>query len=144
MRAVDRFLLCCGALILIAPLPLEIHWLGWRGASEAALSCALGLLAYDWFFSSWNKLPFTCSHLPGKTPGWIMALQFFAVITLVPVLNAVLLAVLYKVPALVVALAALAAAWTRVHALRQEGWSDLRLKYEELPDPAVHGLNLMR
>jgi hypothetical protein len=41
-------------------------------------------------------------------------------------------------------LAALIAAWTRARALRREGWSDLRLKYGELPDRAVHGLNLLR
>ena len=144
LRAVDRLLLFCGALIVLAPLPLEIRFLGWRGAAEAALSCVLGLLAYDWFFSSWDKLPFTCSHLPGKTAGWILALQFFAVITLVPLLNAVVLATLYTPLAVVPALAVLIAAWTRVHTLRREGQSELRLKYEELPDPAVHGLNLLR
>lgn len=144
LRAVDRFVLCCGALVMAAPLLLEVRWLGWRGAGEAVLTCALGLLAYDWFFSSWNKLPFTCSYLPGKTPGWILALQFFAVITLVPVLNAVLLATLYHALAFVPVLLVVVTAWTRVHALRREGWSDLQLKYEELPDPVVHGLNLLR
>ena len=144
VRAVDRFLLFWGALLMAAPLPLEIRWLGWRGLGEAALACAVGLLAYDCFFSSWNKLPFTCSHLPGKTPGWSLALQFFGVVTLVPVLNAAFLATLYHGLVFVPVLAVLIAAWTRAHALRREGWSDLRLKYEELPDPAVHGLNLLR
>jgi hypothetical protein len=40
MRAVDRFLLFWGALVMAAPLPLEIRWLGWRGLGETALACA--------------------------------------------------------------------------------------------------------
>jgi hypothetical protein len=142
MRAVDRFILFWGALIVVAPLPLEIRYLGWRAAAEAALSCALGLLAYDCLFASWDKLPFTCSHLPGKTPGWVLALQFFAVITLVPVLNAALLAILYTPVAFVSVLAILITAASRARALRRE--SQLRMKYEELPDPAIHALNLLR
>jgi hypothetical protein len=27
---------------------------------------------------------------------------------------------------------------------RRDGWTDMRLKYEEAPDPAIHGLNLGR
>jgi hypothetical protein len=35
-------------------------------------------------------------------------------------------------------------AWTRVHALRREGWADRRLIYDELPEAPVHALNLLR
>jgi hypothetical protein len=108
------------------------------------LSCALGLCAYEWFFFSWNKLPFTCSHFPGKTPGWIRALQFFGVIMLIPVLNSALLATVYSSVLLGVALIGLVAAWTRTRAIRLAGWPDLRLKYEETIEPAVDGLNLLR
>ena len=104
------------------------------------------LLAYDWCSSSWNKLPLTCSHLPGKTPGWILAMQCFGVITLVPVLQTLILATLYSPPtsALVLVLCAVVAAWTRVHAVRREGWTELRIKFDETPEPAVNGLNLLR
>ena len=144
LQAVDRFVVFWAAALFLAPLPLEIRWLGWRGIAEPVLTSAVGLLAFHWSFASWNKLPFTCSHLPGKTPGWILALQFFGVITLVPVLQAVLLAALYNRVAYPAVLAAVAFAWTRARAARREGRSDLRLKYEELPDPAIQGLNLLR
>ncbi len=143
LRAVDRFVLFWGALTMAAPLPFEIYSLGWRGAAEAVLSCSLGLFGYECFFLSWNKLPFTCSHLPGKTPGWILALQFFGVITLVPVLNAVLLAVLYSPLAWTSVVVALSAGWTRVRVLRRETWAELRLQYEEAPEPAVRALSLL-
>jgi hypothetical protein len=144
LQAVDRFVLFWAALLFLLPLALEVRWLGWRGIAEPVLLSAAGLLAFHCFFASWNKLPFTCSHLPGKTPGWILALQFFGVITLVPVLQAVLLAALYNRIAYPGVLAALIFAWTRARAARREGRTDLRLKYEELADPAIHGLNLLR
>lgn len=144
LQAVDRFVLFWAALLFLLPLALEVRWLGWRGIAEPVLLSAAGLLAFHCFFASWNKLPFTCSHLPGKTPGWILALQFFGVITLVPVLQAVLLAALYNRIAYPGVLAAVIFAWTRARAARREGRTDLRLKYEELADPAIHGLNLLR
>jgi len=144
LQAVDRFVLFWAALLFLAPLPLEIHGLGWRGIAEIALLSVAGLLAYDCFFSSWNKLPFTCSHLPGKTAGWIRALQFFGLITLVPVLQTLLLATLSNPLACGLVLAALAAAWTRARAARREARADLRLKYEDLPDSTIHTLDLLR
>jgi hypothetical protein len=144
LQAVDRFVLFWAALLFLVPLPLEVRWLGWRGAAEPVLLSAAGLLAFNGCFASWNKLPFTCSHLPGKTPGWILALQFFGVITLVPVLQAILLATLYNRLAYPAVLATLIFAWTRARAARREADTDLRLRYEELPDPAVQGLNLLR
>jgi hypothetical protein len=33
-------------------------------------------------------------------------------------------------------------AWRRIHAARREMWGELRLKYDEAPEPAVHGLGL--
>jgi hypothetical protein len=103
----------------------------------------LALLAYDWFFSSWDKLPFTCSYLPGKTPGWILAVQFFAVIAMVSILQMLLLATLYSPLAFAILLSAVIAVWTRVHALRRDGWTEMRLRFDEAPEPAVHGLNLL-
>jgi hypothetical protein len=144
LRVVDRFVFFWGGLLWAAPFPLEIRWLGWRGVAEAALSLAIGWLAYDCFFASWNKLPFTCSHLPGKTPGWMLALQFFAVIALVPVLQALFLATVYNTLAYALVLSAVIAAGARVQALRRDGWAELRLQFDEVPEPAIHGLNLLR
>lgn len=144
LPAVDRLVFSWAALLWIAPLPAEIRWLGWRGLAEAALSAVLGLAAYEWFFGSWNKLPFTCSHLPGKTPGWMLALQFFAVLALAPLLQSLLLAALYIPLAYAASLAAAIVAWTRIHAVRTEAWPELLLKFDERPEPAVESLNLLR
>jgi len=144
LSAVDRFVLFWGAaLMLVAPFPLELRLLGWRGIAEAVLFLVSGLVTYEWFFSSWEKLPFTCSHLPGKAPIW-MILAFFGLLGVVAVLHSLLLATLYSGPAYVVVLVVLLAAWKRIHRMRQQSWSELRLKYDEVPVPAVLGLNLLK
>jgi hypothetical protein len=145
LRAVDRFVLIPGAVVLLVlPLPLEVRLLGWRALAESALILALGLLCYEWAFASWDKLPFTCSHLPGKTPTWILSLWLLGLLTALPLVNGLLLVSLYNRTAFVVVLALLLGSWLRIHASRREGWGELRLKYEEVPDPAVHGLNLLK
>ncbi|MGH9630813.1 MAG: hypothetical protein ACRD7E_21070, partial [Bryobacteraceae bacterium] len=145
LNAVDRFALFWGAmLMLVIPLPVELWLLGWLGMADAVLFAALGLVAYEWLFSSWEKLPFTCSHLPGKTPMWILVVQFFGLISLIPVAHSLLLATLYNKAAFLLVLAVLLAAWTRLRRMRRQNWLGLRLKYDETPEPAVHGLNLLR
>jgi hypothetical protein len=144
LGAVDRFALFWGAALMLAiPLPLEIRLLGWRGMEEAVLLLALGLLCYEWAFSSWEKLPFTCSHLPGKTPiGMILA--FFGLLGVVAAVHTLLLAILYSGVAYAIVVTVLLAVWTRVHSIRRQGWARLRLKYEEMPAPAVFALNLLK
>jgi hypothetical protein len=145
LSAVDRFVLFWGmALMLILPLPLEVRLLGWHGMAEAALFLVLGLTTYEWVFYSWEKLPFTCSHLPGKTPMWIVVMQFFGLITLVPVVHSLLLATLYNGVAFVIVLAVLLAAWEQIHGMRRQGQAELRLKYDEVPDSAIYALNLLK
>ncbi|MGD0778987.1 MAG: hypothetical protein ABSC05_39925 [Candidatus Solibacter sp.] len=145
LRAVDRFVLYPGAAVmLILPFPLEVHLLGWRAVGEAALFTALALLCYEWIFADWEKLPFTCSHLPGKTPAWFLALYLLGLLVLVPMVNWLLLECLYSAPSYVAVLAILLFGWRRLHTAREEGWGYLRLRYEEEPDPAIHGLNLLK
>ncbi|HEX7596680.1 MAG TPA: hypothetical protein VF518_00605, partial [Polyangia bacterium] len=143
LSAVEGFVLYPGAAVmLILPFPLEVYWLGWRALAEAVLFSLFALLCYEWIFASWEKLPFTCSHLPGKTPAWFLTLYLLGLLVLVPMVNWLLLECLYRPPVFVAVLAILLAGWLRLRAVRREGWGELRLKYEELPDPAVHGLNL--
>jgi hypothetical protein len=145
LSAVDRFVLFPGAtVLLLLPLPLEVRLLGWRAVAESVLSAAFALLCYEWLFASWEKLPFTCSHLPGKTPTWILSLQLLGLFVLFPIVNGILLACLYNRTAFGVVLIVLVAAWTRLRKSRREGWGELRLKYEELPDPAIHSLNILK
>jgi hypothetical protein len=125
------------------PLPLEVRLLGWRAVPESLLFVALALLCYEWSFSEWEKLPFTCSHLPGKTPMWIKSLQLLGLLGLFPMVNGLLLLSLFNVFGYAVALAMLGSPWFAIHRSRRQSMGELRLKYEEAPDPAVHGLNLL-
>ncbi|MCU1263551.1 MAG: hypothetical protein JWO80_6436 [Bryobacterales bacterium] len=143
LRAVDRFVLVLGAvLMLIIPLPFEVHLLAWRAVSESVLFAAFGLLCYEGIFSSWEKLPFTCSYLLGKTPMLAMVVALVGLLTLLPVVNALLLAALYNPWAYLIVLALLLGARARIHDVRMEGWRDLRFKYDDLPEPVIRGLNL--
>jgi hypothetical protein len=38
----------------------------------------------------------------------------------------------------------LLAAWARVHAIRSEMWGEIRLKYEDVPEPEIHGLDPLK
>jgi hypothetical protein len=144
LRAVDRVVLSCASLVWLLPLPVELRCLGWRAIAEVALTVVGGLMLYDWVFSSWDKLPFTCSFVPGKTEGWMLALRFLAVAATMPFLQGLLFLALYN-PWLYAGLFLVeAATWRRFHSTRREGWSDLRLRFEDTVDPAVHGLNLLR
>jgi hypothetical protein len=144
LRAVDRFVLASGAAVmLVLPFPFEVKLLGWRAVGESVLFVAFSLLCYEWFFTAWEKLPFTCSYLPGKTPAWVKTLQLLGIFGLLPAINGLLLASLYNRIVFLIVLTVFLAVWIRIHLSRREGWGELRLKYDEAPDPAIHGLNLM-
>ncbi len=144
LSALDRFVLFWGAVVMFAiPLPLEIRLLGWRAIAEQVLFLALGLLTYEWFFSSWCKLPFTCSYLPGRMPVW-MILAFFGLLGVVAAVHSLLLVILYGGVSYAIVVAGLLAAWRHVRRGRRQGWVELRLKYDDVPEPAVHGLNLLK
>ena len=134
LSAVDRFVLFPGAaVLLLLPLPL-VRLLGWRAVAESVLLAAFGMLCYELVFASWEKLPFTCSHLPGKTPTWILSLQLLGLFVLFPIVNGILLACLFN-PTAFVMLIILIAAWARLHASRREGWGHLRAKVRGVAGP---------
>lgn len=145
LAAVDRFVLLVGAaVLLLIPFPLEFKLLGWRAVNESILLGTFGLLCFEWIFYSWEKLPFTCSHLPGKFPMWIRALQLFALLGLLAPVNAVLLACVYNRPLFFIILAVLLVSSALIHADRMRARGDVRLKYEESPEPAVLSLSLLK
>ena len=145
LTAVDRFVLFGGALLLLLiPFPIEFKLLGWRSAAESLLFALFGLVCFEAIFLSWEKLPFTCSHLPGKFPMWIRALQLFALLTLLPAVNAALLASIYSRTLFVVMLVLLVTAAFFLHANRMRARGELHLKFEELPEPAILTLSLLK
>jgi hypothetical protein len=145
LDAVDRFVLYLGAAgLFVIPFPVEFKLLGWRAVNESMLLGTFGLLCFEWIFYSWEKLPFTCSHLPGKFPVWIRALQLFGLLGLLAPVNALLLACLYSLPLFLAVLLVLLVSWALIHGNRTRARSDVRLKYEELPEPAVLSLSLLK
>jgi hypothetical protein len=145
LDAVDRFVLMVGGAVMLAiPFPIEAKLIGWRAVGEAALFVVIGLVGYEWLFSEWHKLPFTCSRLPGKTPLWISFLYVLGLVTFIPIFNALMVVTLFSAAGFTVVLAIALFVWRRIHAARREAWAELRLIYDEAPDPAVHGLNLLQ
>jgi hypothetical protein len=144
LAALDRCVIFPAAVAMAIPFPLEARLLGWCALSESVLLAVFGLLCYEAFFLSWDKLPFTCSYLPGKKPMWIVALQLMGLLALLPVVNTILLASLdhwFMFTALSLGMLAICA---RLHAARHAAWSEVRLRYDEEPDAPIHSLNLLK
>jgi hypothetical protein len=143
LDAVDRFVLWMGAaVVLLLPFPFEAKVIGWRSLLAIALFVTIGLMLYEWMFQEWRKLPFTCSHLPGKTPLWILGLYGIGLVTAIPILNLILAAALFSGAGFTFVLVMTWVGWRRIHAARREAWGELRLLYDEAPEPAIHGLGL--
>lgn len=144
LDAIDRLLLIVGLGMLLIPLPLEYKLLGVRAIAEVTLFGAVTFVSYEAVFRSWEKLPFTCSQLPGKTPMWILALRLYAFLWLLPLPNLILLGCLYSPVGFFIVLVALIAIGKHLHASRREFRSELRLIYQETPEPAVQSLSLLK
>lgn len=141
--AMDLFVYSSGALLLAAPAPVEIWLFGVQGAAETLLFAALGLLAYEFAFASWDKLPFTCSYLPGKIPTW-MILAFFGFLGVLTLVHAMIMTVLSMPWLFIAALGGTIGAWWRKRATRLDVRAQVRLCYEDAPEPVVKSLGLMR
>ena len=145
MGAMDCVALTGGVAALVAmPFPLEARLLGWRAVGEVLLFAAFALASYEAAFASWDKLPFTCSYLPGKRPMWMLALRLFALLAALPLVNALLVECLYNRVLFLVLFGLLMGIRWRARRSRRQGWTEMRLKYEEAPDAAIEGLKLLR
>jgi hypothetical protein len=145
LGAIDTFVTgTAGLLVLVVPLPLEAALLGWLAAAECALFAAGLPLAYEFAFMEWNKMPFTCSYLPGKTTGVILLTAFLGIFAVVSVLSAILVSIVYRRIAWAIVLGLLPAVWMWTRHTRGIALGDVRLTYVEAPEPAVQFLNLGR
>jgi hypothetical protein len=143
LRAIDHFALFSVApVMLLLPLPLEAAMLGWRAAGEVIVFAVGGLLVYERLFFEAEKLPFTCSYLPGKRPAWALVLTFIGVVSLLPVANLMLVSLLESRLSAALFVVLLIATWTWNHRMRELSWAELPLMYEDAPEPAVRTLNL--
>ena len=145
MRALDRLILFSGAAAVAAiPFPFEAALLGWRAVPEALLFLVFGLVGYECAFASWAKLPFTCSYLPGKKPAWLLAVGLLGLLTALPILTGIMVWCLYHAAAYAALVAVLVLCGQRMRAAHRANEAELRLLYEELPDPEIHGLGLLQ
>ncbi len=68
LRAVDRFATLFGlGPVAAVTVPLEVSLLGWMdGVSTAVLAIATAAILQEALLFQFQKIPFTCSYLPGK------------------------------------------------------------------------------
>jgi hypothetical protein len=143
LRAVDGIATLPVILIVIAlPAPFEIALLGWRGAGEIVLLTVTYLLLYESLFYHWQKLPFTCSYVPGQGNGFVVVFRFFGVLALIPVVNLIFVKCIYSPGHYIAVCLALFIAWIAVRNSRRVPWSYTPLRFIEEPEPAVRSLNL--
>jgi hypothetical protein len=144
LEAIDRLVLIVAVGVLLVPLPFEYKIVGPRAIAEIALFGTAAAVSYEVVFRSWEKLPFTCSQLPGKTPMWILVLRVYVFLSLLPLPCFILLSCLYSPVGFLIVLGPLIAIGRYLHASRREYRSEARLVYEESPEPAVQELGLLR
>jgi hypothetical protein len=143
LRAVDRIATVPAILLVLAiPAPFEIAMLGWRGVRESVLFAAAYLLLYESLFYSWQKLPFTCSYLPGQKSGFFVVLRFFAVLSILPIVNLIFVACVSNPVPYTVILTTLLVVWFSIRRSRRDTWSYTPLRFIEDPEPEVRSLNL--
>jgi len=136
MSAVERFAMAYAvAPIYLVLFPVAGFVLGWPMAVRMTiLQVLVSLCLFEGLFYSWQKLPFTCSYIPGKKPlvaivGWYIA----ALCALVPMLS-VMIAAASEIPFLFpVYLLNFGGLWIWLRKQRREGWGEARLLYEDLP-----------
>jgi hypothetical protein len=71
-------------------------------------------------------------------------LPFFGLIGALAALQSLLVSILFSAAKFTVTMAVLVPAWLHIRRQRRKGWSEIRLKFDELPEPAVSGLNLLQ
>ena len=144
--AIARFVMWIGiAPVFAAGLPAAMAVLGpFRGAAAIVMGSLAALIFFERYFREWEKLPFTCSYLPGRHTVWMLIFRtFLASTVLVPTASLFLWA--SADPAGFIAVStALGAVWYRWRAVRLQEWAGSATLWDELPPPPVQLLNLER
>jgi putative ABC transport system permease protein len=136
MTAVERFIIAYAiAPIYLALFPIAAFVLGPAMAIRLTilqLLASLGL--FEALFYGWQKVPFTCSHIPGERPLVGVVARYLAILCAVVPIVSVMIAVaaqaLFLFP---IYLAILGGFWIWMRRLRREGWGEAKLLYEDNP-----------
>jgi len=136
MSAVERFTVAYAvAPIYLILFPVAGLVLGWPVAVRMTiLQLLVSLSIFEVLFYSWQKLPFTCSYVPGERPLVGIVAKYIGLLgAMVPVL-AVMIAVASQVSFLFpVYLAIFGGLWIWLRRRRREGWGEAKLLYEDFP-----------
>jgi hypothetical protein len=106
------------------------------------LFAAADLLFHESIFRDWQKLPFTCSYLPGQKSVFFVVLRFFAILGILPLLNLMFVATVSNSIAWLIIASAITLVWLALRQSRRDTWSYTPLRYVEEPEPAVRSLKL--
>jgi predicted permease len=144
LAAVERFVLWCGiAPIFMTGLPAAVAVLGPVRAVAATLLGAGGAwLAFERLFRQWQKLPFTCSYLPGKKPAWLLLVRGMIALMLLGVIGEFLLTSSGDMAAFLALFSFEITVCWWLRKTRRKRWAETALLWEELPEAAVETLEL--
>lgn len=134
MAAVERFVLVFAILPLYAVLtPLAVAALGGLVAVRmAAVELLATLVMFELLFWDWQRLPFTCTYVPGKRPlvgivsAWLILLGF-----VLPVIARIIVTLSEMWETFLIGLVPFAALWLWARKFRRDGWGEARLLYED-------------
>ena len=144
LRATDRFVIWCFlAPVYVCAVPVAVTAFGWQEAARLlAISFVMVLAVFEFWFRDWHKLPFTCSHLPGQRPAWLLILIGMGALSY---LGAAAFVIYQTSRGWVVfgAVFPLACAlWMKLRARRRKTWDEAGLIYEQLPEVVVQRLDI--
>ncbi len=145
LNAVERFLLWLSiAPVAAISIPSAIALLGARdGLVASALALMTALILAELMLYQFDRVPFTCSYLPGKRNLVETMLMFGAGSAIYITILSSAIATCLPEPALALTFfGLLLAGWAYLRAARLDGAMLGKLEYEEQMEPAVRTLDL--
>ena len=138
LSAVERFVLWCGiAPVFVAALPASIAIFGAVRALAAELLALLAvLIVFEILFRSWQKLPFTCSRLPGQEAVLVTAARIFYAAVYSAGAAQLILYASGELTAFVAVVTLEVVVWLRVRAKRRGGWAQTVIAWEDTSEEA--------
>ena len=148
MGAIRRSLYALALAPAIVSLAALLFWLWpWRAAAEhVVLLALLSIIVAELSLHGFQKIPFTCSYLPGKSYFHMAALAFAGLMFLI-IKGADLERTSFDSPSLyatVAGILALAAVLARWRTSTQAKSEESSVQFEDLEVPAIQSLGLHR
>lgn len=147
LAAVEKFILPVALVpALLTGIPAVGLLLGWQYAVwHAVFTIILGMLYVEMRLSGWQIVPFTCSYLPGRKPLFASAGLFWLLYTLTTLMfTGIEWGVMHSNIASLIVAGMLAYGYVRARRNRTEQWDDIPLLFDDIPEPVVRTLDLVR